>query len=280
MIETLYSLIDTVLPFAWVDHQFMKNALIAIILISPVFGIIGTMVVNNQMAFFSDAIGHSTFTGLAIGTILGISNLSLSAIGFAIFFAISITFLRHKSKTSSDTIISTFTSIAVAFGIAILSSGGGFKKYSTYLIGDLLSISTGDLLALFLVFVFILLVWYFLFNHLFLSSLSPCLARARGTNILLIELLFTITIAIVVTISIQWVGILLINSLIVLPAGAAKNISKNMRAYHIYSICIALFSGLSGLIISYYINISTGAMIVLVAGILFILTTVIKTRFD
>lgn len=181
------------------EHEFMKHAFVAILLLSPIFGIIGTMVVNNRMAFFSDAIGHSTFTGLAIGTLAGLSDLTYSAIVFAIIFAIGITVIKHKSKTSleasSDTIISVFSSIAVALGIAILSRGGGFKKYSTYLIGDLLSITQSDLILLAIIFLLIILFWYFIYNKLFLASLNPSLAKVKGLNLLGLDLLFTIMIS-------------------------------------------------------------------------------------
>ncbi|MBF0301370.1 MAG: metal ABC transporter permease, partial [Oligoflexia bacterium] len=247
-----------------------KNALLAILLLAPMLGLIGTMIVNNRMAFFSDAIGHSTFTGLAIGTILGISNLSLSAIIFSIIFAILITIFKYKSLTPTDTLISVFASIAAAFGVVILSSGGNFSKYSAFLIGDILSITNQDLILLLITVVTIFLIWPLIFNKLFLLSLNYSLAKSKNINVIFYELLFTIVIAIVITISIRWVGILLINSLIVLPAAATRTISKNMKDYHLYSILVALFSGVVGLLISYYVDISTGATIVLVAGFLYL----------
>ena len=85
--EAIYSILEAILPFEFIDYAFMKNALIAIILVSPIFAILGTMIVNNKMAFFSDALGHSALTGIAIGTILGISNINISMILFAIIFA-------------------------------------------------------------------------------------------------------------------------------------------------------------------------------------------------
>ena len=99
----------------------MKNALIAILLILPVFAILGTMIVNNKMAFFSDALGHSAICGIAIGMIFGISNVNISMIVFAIIFACVLNYVRYQTYYGADTIISVFSSVAIAIGLAILA---------------------------------------------------------------------------------------------------------------------------------------------------------------
>ena len=88
--SVLYSLIDTLLPFEWTEFAYMKNAFLAVLLITPLFGLVGTMVVNNKMSFFSDALGHSALTGIAIGVLLGVDNYLLSMLGFALLFALCI----------------------------------------------------------------------------------------------------------------------------------------------------------------------------------------------
>jgi ABC-type Mn2+/Zn2+ transport systems, permease components len=264
--------ITNILAFDWLQHLFMKNALLAILLVTPIFGFMGTMVVNNRMAFFADSLGHSTLTGIAIGVILGIRNPIGSMIGFALLFAIGILIVKNGNKASTDTVIGVFSSIAVALGVVILSRGGGFNKYSAYLIGDLLSITPGEIGALGLVFIAVIIFWYFSFNKLLLVSMNESLAKSRGIHIHLMEVLFTAFIAVIVTISIQWIGLLIINSLLILPAAGARNIAGNAKQYHFYSISIALVSGLTGLILSYYWGTATGATIVLITGILFFMT--------
>ena len=86
--ELIYNIMENLLPFQFISYDFMKNALLAILLISPLFGLVGSMIVNNKMSFFSDALGHSALTGIALGAILGISNYSLSMVIFAVLFAI------------------------------------------------------------------------------------------------------------------------------------------------------------------------------------------------
>ena len=279
MLESLYRFIDIILPFQWVQYDFMKNALIAVLLVTPLFGILGTMVVNNKMAFFADSLGHGAFTGIAIGILVGGISPTWGATIFSIFFAIAITLIKNKGNSSTDTIIGVFSSIAIALGLVLMSLGGDMKKFSSYLVGDLLSISPKEILMLVVLFIVILLIWSFIFNKLLLVSINSSLAKSRGTNTLLIELLFTITIAVVVTITVNWVGLLIINSLLVLPAAAARNVSKNIRQYHLISILISLSSGIIGLVLSYYFNTVTGATIVLISAIMFFITLGYKQKF-
>lgn len=112
--EVIYNILETILPFEFMQYAFMKNALLAIILVTPVFAILGTMIVNNKMAFFSDALGHSALTGIAIGMLLGITNINISMILFAVVFALILNFVKNKTNYGADTIISVFSSIAIA----------------------------------------------------------------------------------------------------------------------------------------------------------------------
>ncbi len=273
-----YSLVDILLPFEWMQYGFMKNALLGVLLVTPIFGLLGTMIVNNKMAFFSDSLGHSALTGIAIGVILGFENPIWSILFFSVLITIAILVVKEANTASTDTIIGVFSSTAVALGIVILSRNGGFNKYSGYLIGDLLSISPSDLLTLGLVFVLVISLWIVIFNKLLLSSMNPSLARSRGIRVKLYEYIFTIMMAVIVTISIQWVGILIISSLLIIPAASSRNIARNIRQYHIYSVLIALISGLSGLILSYFWGTATGATIVLIASGFFALTFIMKLR--
>lgn len=272
----IYKFMEIILPFDFIKFNFMKNAFLAIILVSPIFAILGTMIVNKKMAFFSDALGHSALTGIALGAILGISNINISMIIFAIIFALLLNWVKNKTSYGADTIISVFSSIAIALGLAILSKTGDFNKYSSYLIGDILSITKQEIVYLFIAFILILIFWITMFNKLNAISINSMLAKSKGMNIKLIENIFAVVIAVMVMLSIRWVGILLINSMIILPAASSRNISKNIRSYHAFSIIFAIISGILGLIISYYTNIPTGPMIVILSGIIYFATFTIK----
>lgn len=270
--DFIYNAVETVLPFDWADYKFMINALLAVILIAPLMGILGTMAVNNKMAFFSDALGHSAFTGIALGVLLGIGNEMISLIAFGVFLALVITRVKNKGNTSSDTVISVFSSASMAVGLLILSYGGGFSKYSSYLVGDVLSVSAGEILALFITLVCVCVIWAFIYNKLLIISVNRELAASRGIKTTLYENIFVVVVAVVVMISIKWVGILLINSLLILPAAAARNIAKNSRQYLALSVAISLVSSVAGLMISFYGETSAGATIVTVCAITFFAT--------
>ena len=273
-----YSIIDFLFPFEWAQYNFMKNALLGVLLVTPMFGILGTMVVNNKMSFFSDALGHSALTGIAVGVMFGVNNTLLSMLAFSILLTIAIINVKNTKTSSVDTIIGVFSSSAVALGIVILSYNGGFNKYSSYLIGDLLSISSSDIYMLIISFIVVLLIWFTCFNKFLLVSINHTFARSRGVNIKFYEYVFTILIAVIVTISIQWVGILVISSMMILPAASARNIANNIRQYHIYSILIAIVSGILGLFISYQFGCATGATIVLISSLFFAITYFMSLR--
>ena len=277
MFDSLYNAIDFLLPFQWLSHTFMKNAFIAII--TPLFGLLSTMVVSNKMSFFADSLGHGAFTGIAVGILLGGIDPMWGATLFSICFAIAITIIKNKGTSSTDTIIGVFSSTSIALGLVLMSFSSSLSKFSSYLVGDLLSISQNQIILLIFVFIAIIVLWSLIFNKLLVTSLNTSLANSRGMNTLLIEIIFTCTIAVIVTITIRWVGLLIINSLLVLPAAASRNISRNIRQYHLFSILIAIFSGIVGLIISYYLNTVTGATIVLVASVIFFITLFIRRKF-
>jgi len=275
-VALIYDILEFLIPFDFIDYNFMKNALIGVLLVTPMFGSIGTMVVNNKMAFFSDALGHSALTGIALGVILKVSNVKLSMIVFSIILSIAIVKVKESNTSSTDTIIGVFSSTAVALGIVILSYKGGFNKYSNYLIGDLLSITTDDLKVLLIVFIAVLLIWNIIFNKLLIVGINQCFARSKGINTRFYEYIFTMAVAVIVTVSIQWVGVLIISSMLVLPAAASRNIARNIKEYVVFSVLIALTSGIVGLILSYYLGSASGATIVLVSSIFFLVTFLLK----
>ena len=279
MFDTLYNAIDMLLPFQWLSHTFMKNAFIAILIITPLFGLLSTMVVSNKMSFFADSLGHGAFTGIAVGILLGGIDPMWGATLFSVCFAIAITIIKNKGTSSTDTIIGVFSSTSIALGLVLMSFSSSLSKFSSYLVGDLLSISKGEIILLIFVFITVIILWALIFNKLLVTSLNTSLANSRGMNTLLIEIIFTCTIAVIVTITIRWVGLLIINSLLVLPAAAARNISKNVRQYHLFSVLIAIFSGITGLIISYYLNTVTGSTIVLVSSAIFFITLIVRRKF-
>ena len=270
--ELIYDIIETVLPFSFARFDFMKNALLAVLLVTPLFGMLGTMAVNNKMAFFSDALGHIALTGIAIGVALGIGDPLVCMLTFGIVFGLAIRKVKSGTKASSDTVISVFSSVSMALGIVILSGSGGFAKYSSYLIGDILTVSPAYVSLMAVVLAGTYIVWYFIYNDLLLLSVNPSLSASRGIKNALTENIFVVILAVAVMLSIKQIGILTINSLLILPAAAARNVSSNSRQYLVLSTVISLFCGIAGLVISFYAGTAAGATMVLIAAAVYFVT--------
>lgn len=264
-----YAICD-VLPIEMLHWDFMKNALLAILLMAPLFGLLSTMIVTGRMSFFSDALGHSAFTGIAIGAICGVAAPIWVAVAFSVVFALLFSFVRSRSNHAADTLIGVFSSTAVALGIFIATMGGGsFTKYNKYLIGDILSVTPAEIGVLALVLLAVVVFWVIYSNRLALTAIHPQLASSRGISVGLSQTVFTVAIAVVVTLSISSVGLLILNSLLVLPAASSRNIARNLRQYHLFSVLFALLAGLLGLTISYYWGSSAGAAISLILAVIF-----------
>ena len=254
-------------------YQFMRNAFLSILIIAPLFGLLSTMIVTGRMSFFSDALGHSAFTGIAIGCICGVAAPTGVAVAFSVVFALLFSYVRHRSNQAADTLIGVFSSAAVALGIFIATlNGSSFTKYNKYLIGDILSITLPEIGILALVLVAVVIFWVLYGNRLTLSSIYPALASSRGIPVSLSQTIFTTLIAVVVTLTISSVGLLILNSLLVLPAAAARNVSKNLRQYHLFSVVFALIAGILGLVVSFYLGSSSGAAISLILALIFAIT--------
>lgn len=270
------------LPFEWAaadSMYFMKNALLAIFVVTPLFGLLSTMVVESRMAFFSDALGHSAFTGMAIGAICGLAEPVAGAVLFAVVIAFLFTIVRQRTAMASDTAISVFSSAAVALGIFISTLGGqSFTKFNNLLIGDILSVTPGEIGLLAIILLLLIILWATSFNQMMLTAVHQALADSRGIRVFWKNFLFTAAIAVVVTITMTWVGLLVINALIVLPGAAARNIARNLPQYHLISVLGGLVCGVAGLTVSYHLGASTGASITVLLALWFFVTLLFKGK--
>ena len=272
----------SLLPFEWAAPDtmfFMKNALLAILVITPLFGLLSTMVVESRMAFFSDALGHSAFTGMAIGALCGLSQPTWAAVIFSVVIALLFTLVRQRTSMASDTAISVFSSAAVALGIFLSTLGGqSFTRFNALLIGDILSVAPKEVGLMAVILALLVILWVTSFNQMMLSSVHQALADSRGIRVVWKNFLFTAAIAVVVTVTMRWVGLLVINALLVLPGAAARNIARNMPRYHLVSILGGLVCGIGGLMFSYYAGASTGASITILLAVWFFLTLLLRGK--
>ena len=279
---SLWYALVSLLPFEWAapgEMFFMKNALLAIFVVTPLFGLLSTMVVESRMAFFSDALGHSAFTGMAIGALCGLAQPTAAAVLFALLIALLFTLVRQRTSMASDTAISVFSSAAVALGIFLSTLGGqSFTKFNVLLIGDILSVAPAEIGLLALILLLMVVLWVTSFNQMMLSSVHQALADSRGIRVFWKNFLLTAAIAVVVTITMTWVGLLVINALLVLPGAAARNLARNLPQYHLISVVGGLVCGIGGLMLSYYLGASTGASITILLAVWFFLSLLFRGK--
>ncbi|MDD4066564.1 MAG: metal ABC transporter permease [Clostridia bacterium] len=255
------------------EYEFMQNAMILILIISPLFGLLSTMVLNNRLAYFSDALGHSAYLGIGIGLLLGIAtNNVLPVVIFSVLFAVLLVIIKRRYGEAPDTVIGIIASISVAVGIIILTGFGGLQKFSQLLVGDILLVAQNQLLPLAILAIILIIIFLLIYKKLVLISVDESLAKSKNISPVLYEIIFTSMVAITVAMSINIVGILLVSALFILPGAISKMISKNMKQYIIISTISCIILSVIGLIVSYYFSIPTGASIVVCLGIVYIMT--------
>jgi len=276
----LYSAMDRLLPLAFAEPTFMKRALLAVIFLAPAAAAVGVPLVQFRMAFFSDAIGHSAFTGVALGVLLGIHPL-LTMVAFGLFVAYAIALVKGRTGLSQDTVIGVFFSTVVALGIAIISARKGLtRNLQAYLYGDLLAISGAEVLWMGALFLGVVVYLGLTFNRILLLGVEEGFARSLGVPGRALGISFALVVALVVTTAIRAVGILLVTALLVIPAASARNVARGAASAFWISIALSLVSGLSGLAASYYLDTATGATIVLLSAAFFALTAAIGAILD
>ena len=261
-------------PLEGMDMRFMQQALVALLLLAPMTAALGVQVVQYRMAFFSDAVGHSAFAGVALGLLFGVHpHLAMPLFGLAV--GLLIMFMQRSSALPSDTVIGVVFSAVVAGGLAVISREHAIARdVQQFLYGDILTISEGDihfLLALFLLF---LLYELLAFNNLLYASASGTIARAHGIRAALCEYLFAALLALVAMFSVWGVGVLLVTALLIVPAAAARSLALSACGMFWWSIAIGLMSALGGLVLSMqpWMRAATGACVILVGCACFVVS--------
>lgn len=285
-LPALHGALRAVLPFHWAEYDFALNALIECIMLAPLCAAMGVQIVNFRMAFFSDAISHSAFTGVAIGFLLneslqrggGSFDPRVSLILLGLLIAIGVTAVRRRTDLSSDTVIGVFFSTIVALGLAIItSSGSRTADFQSYLYGDILTLDAADLALTGILAVVVLGFMVIAYTPLTLIGLNDELAHSRGLRVKLYDYLFSLLLALVVTVSIRTAGILLVTGMLLIPAATARNLARDSGGMFRWAVAAGLLSGLGGTIISFSTklqSISTGAVIVLASSALFAISLV------
>lgn len=257
-------------PDFWLNPPYMLRGFIAISMVSLICGAVGSLVVGNRMAFFSDALAHCAFAGVTLGMLISLSSFRAESqawsvptimVAFGILVGFGIAFVRENTTLSSDTIIGVFFAFAVGFGAMLLNAfrRSSYMDPEKFLFGSVLFVSEGDILVLVALTALLLIVLIYAYNPIVLGSFNPTLARSRGVRVRFWNYAFILLLALIVNLCLKAVGALLINALLVVPAATAANLSRGVRAMFWWTIAISVFSGMAGLWLSHRVQIPMGS---------------------
>jgi manganese/iron transport system permease protein len=266
-----------VLPW---HYAFMMRALIGAILVGSLCAIVGTYVVLRGMAFFGDALAHAILPGVAVGYLVGggaRQPLFWWAMLAAVLSSIGIGAIQKSVKIREDTAIGIIFAGMFALGIALISSVQNYTNDLThFLFGDVLGISQSDLVRISIFGGLILLTVFVFYKEFLVISFDPILAMTMRLPVKMLDYLLMVLIAITIVISLQTVGIALMVAMLITPAATAYLLTKRLPVMMLIAAVIAIFSGITGLYVSYYVNVASGAAIVLSATLIFLLVWGIK----
>ena len=276
-LSPLYALLPQLLPFDCLHARFMQQALLGLLLLAPMAAVMGLLVVNFRMAFFSDAISHSAFAGVALGLLFS-ADPGWTMPAFGLLVGLGIMILQRHSSLSSDTVIGVFFSAMVAFGLAIVSRDRSLARdLQRFLYGDILTISDGQILCLMVLFFALTTCQAISYNHLLYIGLNPTLAQAHRIRVAVHQYVFAGLLSLIVMFSVQAVGVLLVTAMLIVPAAAARNVARSAGSMFWWAMLVSLASAAGGLIVSAqdWARTATGATVILIACGWFLLSMIV-----
>lgn len=265
------------MPSSIFQYQFIQNAIIASIFASIVCGIIGVIIVEKKLVMMSGGIAHTSYGGVGLGYLLGFEPI-IGAFLISVLAALGIGFIKRKGGTRSDVVIGLFWSLGMALGILFIALMPGYPpNLSSYLFGSILSVTKSDLYLMSILTLIVVLIITILFNYWKSYMFDEEFAYILGIKTAFLEYLLFILIAMSVVVLIRVVGIILILALFTAPPDIAELLSKNLKLRMILSIAIGSLFCLSGLFLSYILNISSGAVIVIFSAIGYLTVYVVSS---
>ncbi len=261
---------------AIINYDFIKRALILAVFASILSGIIGTIIVKKRLVSMSGGIAHTAFGGVGLGYLLGIEPI-VFAIIFGVIASISIPYIQRKIKTKADTLIAIFWSVGMSLGILFIGFMPGYPPdLTSYLFGDILTVSTNYLIFIIILTSVVLFLIFGMFNYIKIYLFDELFLKVMKVKVSILEKIIYIIIAITIVLMIKVVGIILSIALLSIPVSIAEMYSKNLLKTMIYTFLVALFANVCGLVISYYLNIPSGASIIILLGFIYLISFVVK----
>lgn len=263
----------------FLQYSFIQKAFIAGTFISVVCATLGLFLVLKKMSLIGDGLSHVSFGGIALGLFLGIYPFYI-AIPFVMLSSILILKLSEKAKIYGDSAIGIISVLGISIGIILSSLSDGFNiDLFSYLFGNILSISNLEVILSIILSLIVLLVIYFFYWDLFSATFDEEYAKTTGIKTNFINILITLLTSIVVVLSVKMVGVMLVSALLILPAITSLQIAKSFKKAIIYASLISIVSVLIGIIFSFLFDLPTGALIVIINVIFFIIIFIYKKLF-
>ncbi|MCY0925692.1 metal ABC transporter permease [Streptomyces sp. H27-H1] len=260
------------------DYAFMQRALIAAALVGVTAPAIGTYLVQRRQAVMGDGIGHVAMTGVALGFLLNTSPVWMATL-VAVIGAVGMELIRSRGRTSGDIALAMLFYGGLAGGVMIinLAPGGSTANLSSYLFGSITTVSAEDITAVVILALFVVAVTIGLRRQLFAVCQDEEFARVTGLPVRFLNLLMAVTAAVTVTVAMRIVGLLLVSAMMVIPVAAAQRVTRGFTATLTVSMVIGVLVSLSGTATTYYIDVPSGATIVLFAIAVFMVMTAVST---
>jgi ABC-type Mn2+/Zn2+ transport systems, permease components len=259
------------------EYPFFQHALLGSLFTCIACGIVGSYIVSRRLVFISGGITHASFGGLGLGFYLGFNPI-VGALLFSVASAFGVEWLSKKQDVREDSAIAAVWALGMALGVIFIFLTPGYApNISGYLFGNILTITRADLWFVGLLSVLLILAFIYFFNPILYTAFDREYAKAKGLNIGLIENLMMVAIALTIVASIRLVGIMLLMSMLTIPQMTANLFTSKFQRIIIYAILIGLVGCVGGLFISYYLNVPSGACIIFVQIILFLICKLIKS---
>ncbi len=266
-------------------YGFVVNALLGALLLGPLLGGVGPLVVAKRLAFFAQAIGQAAITGVALGLLLGepAERPYVSLFAFCALFALAMNYTRHRTAMPPDTLIAVFLSITLAAGACLLpalASKADAHLVEAILFGSILTVGDADLAVLLGLTVLGIAVTARYFNRMVLASFNPALAQVRGVRVVLLDYVFVLLVTVVTVAAVKIVGAILVEALLIVPAAAARNLARSLRGLVGWSTAICSVSCVAGILVPLALDlrVPSGAAIIFVAAVLFGVSAVWRGR--
>ncbi len=261
-------------------YDFMVNAILASVLASVVFGVVGTYVVVKRIVFISGGIAHTSYGGIGLALLIGVDPF-WGAVTFSLVSAVFISIVRKQKRQHEDTLIGIMWAFGMALGVIFISLTPGYvPNLMSYLFGNILLIPSIDLIGMLLLDVIILTLVILFFKEFQAITFDEEFSRAIGLPVDNLYVLLLVLIAVTTVILIRLVGIILVVALLSVPAAISINYVRSIRSMMILSTILGLFFSISGLLLSYYLNLATGATIIIVAVFCYLISYVFGNKFQ